>query len=83
MGERTRPEGSTAADLRLLRSDPSLRNRVMAAVVVPFVLFFGVLAAIGRIDAAAVWIWLPLIAAGLGVGLLLDAGHAKAKSAAE
>jgi hypothetical protein len=71
--------GATAADLRLLRSDPSLRNRVIAAVLVPFVLYFVILLAIGRTGAFAVWVWLPLISAGIGGGLLLDAAHAKAK----
>jgi hypothetical protein len=72
-------KGATAADLRLLRSDSSLRSRVVSAVVLPFLLYFCVLWAIGRLDAFAVWVWLPLITAGLGAGLLLDAAHAKAK----
>ena len=73
-------ERATAADWRLLRSDSALRNRVIAAVVAPFVLFVFVLAVIGRLDAVAVWIWLPLICAGIGAGLLLDKAHAKARA---
>ena len=80
---RTRKQSATAADLHLLRTDPALRNRVIAAAVVPFVLFFAVLVLVGRLDAFAVWIWLPLISAGIGAGVLLDTGHAKARSSAE
>jgi hypothetical protein len=76
---KARKQGATAADLHLLRTDPALRNRVIAAVLVPFVLFFLVLVLIGRLDVVAVWIWLPLISAGLGAGLLLDTGHARLK----
>jgi hypothetical protein len=81
--QRARKQGATAADLHLLRTDPALRNRVIAAVVVPFVLFFVVLVLLGRLDAFAVWIWLPLISAGLGAGVLLDTGHARLKAVDE
>ena len=81
VGAPRRREGATAADLRLLRTEPALRHRVIAAVLVPFVLYFAVLLAIGRTDAFAVWVWLPLIAAGIGGGLLLDSAHAKLKKA--
>ena len=56
---------------------------MIAAVVVPFVLYFAVLVAIGRTDAFAVWVWLPLITAGIGGGLLLDSAHAKRKKTAD
>jgi len=75
-------EGTTAADLRLLRTDPALRSRVIAAVVVPFVVYVVILLAIGRMDAFAVWVWIPLITAGIGGGLLLDAAHSKEKKSA-
>ncbi|MCW2497498.1 hypothetical protein, partial [Jatrophihabitans sp.] len=68
-------EKPSQADLRLLRTDAALRNRVIAAVVVPFLLFVVVLLAIGRLDAFAVWLWLPLITAGVVGGLLLDGAH--------
>ena len=75
-------ERATAADLRLLRTDAALRSRVVAAIVVPFVVYVLVLLAIGRMDAFAVWVWVPLITAGIGAGLLLDAAHSKEKKAA-
>ena len=78
---RMKRQSATAADLRLLRTDAALRKRVIAAVVVPFVLYVVVLLVIGRTDAFAVWVWLPLITAGIGGGLLLDAAHAKRKKA--
>lgn len=78
----TKREGTTAADLRLLRTDPALRSRVAAAVVVPFVVYVVILLGIGRMDAFAVWVWIPLITAGIGGGLLLDAAHSKEKKAA-
>ena len=77
-----RKEGATAADWRLMRTDSALRSRVIAAVVAPFVLYFLVLAVIGRLDATAVWIWLPLITAGITAGVLLDKAHAKSVKAA-
>lgn len=70
--------GATAADLRLLRADPALRKRVIAAVLAPFLVYLLVLLVIGQVGAFAVWVWLPLITAGVGVGVLLDAAHAKA-----
>lgn len=76
---RFKREGATAADLRLLRSDSALRNRVIAAVIVPFVLYTVILLIVGRLDAFAVWVWLPLISAGISGGLLLDRAHAKSK----
>ena len=78
---RARREGGTAADWRLLRTDSALRNRVIAAALVPFVLYAVVLVVIGRTDTFAVWVWLPLITAGIGSGLLLDAAHARARKA--
>ena len=77
-----RKEGTTAADIRLLRTDAALRSRVIAAVVVPFVLYVLVLLAIGRMDAFAVWVWVPLVTAGIGGGLLLDKAHAQDKARA-
>lgn len=75
-----RPRGSqaTAADLALLRRQPAVRNRVIAAVVVPFVLYVAALLIIG---AAAgqylLWLWIPLVTAGVGGGLILDTAHRK------
>ena len=72
---------STAADLELLRRHPDLRARVIAAVVVPFVLFAAVLLLI-RAPAAQylVFIWIPLVSAGVLAGLLLDVAHRRRTS---
>lgn len=65
------------SDLVLLRTDPAARARVIAAVVVPFVLYVGVLLVIGSLDlrTALIWIWVPLISAGIVAGLILDLAH--------
>jgi hypothetical protein len=73
----TKRENASQADLRLLRTDAALRNRVIAAVIVPFVLYCVVLLSIGRLNAFAVWVWLPMITAGVTGGLLLDGAHKK------
>lgn len=69
---------STAADLALMRRRPDVRNRVIAAVIVPFVLYIAAMVLIG---AAAgqylLWVWIPLVSAGVGGGLILDTAHRK------
>jgi len=73
---RPRAGQATGADLALIRRHPDVRNRVLGAVLVPFVLYAAVLVLLG---APAVhyllWIWIPMVTAGVLVGLLLDAGH--------
>jgi hypothetical protein len=66
----------SAADLALVRSHADVRARVIAALVVPFAAFTVVMAVLGRLDVSYLtWIWIPLISAGVLVGLLLDLGH--------
>jgi hypothetical protein len=75
-----RPRGSqsTAADLALLRRRPDVRNRVIAAVVVPFVLYVAVMLLIGAAGGQyLLWVWIPLVSAGVGGGLILDRAHRK------
>jgi hypothetical protein len=66
---------STAADLALLRESSELRARVIAAIVAPFVLYTAVLYLIGAMDVYFIWVWIPLVTAGVLAGSLLDAAH--------
>ena len=67
-----RPATGTRADLALLRTHPGLRARAAAAVLTPFVLYVIVLAVLGRFDQALLWVWIPIILAGVAFGLVLD-----------
>jgi hypothetical protein len=68
---------STSADAALIRHHSDVRARCAAGVVVPFVLYVVVLVAVGsfRISTFLLWIWIPLVTAGVLVGQFLDAGH--------
>jgi hypothetical protein len=70
-----RGDSATQQDLAMLRSDPALRNRVAAAVVVPFALTAVVLTVVGELGSFFDWIWIPLISAGVLAGLLLDSAQ--------
>lgn len=65
----------TAADVRLLRERADVRNRCVAAVLVPFVVYTVVLLLLGTLDAYLIWIFAPTILAGLLVGAILDHAH--------
>ncbi|MEO9139142.1 MAG: hypothetical protein ABI345_08755 [Jatrophihabitans sp.] len=73
----TAKAGSGASDLALLRANSALRARVMAAVLVPFLVYAGVLLVIDTrgLRTFLIWIWIPLVTAGVLAGLLLDAAH--------
>jgi hypothetical protein len=67
---------STAADLALLRRHGDVRNRVIGAVLVPFVLYGAVMLLLGVTGVQyLLWIWIPLVSAGVLAGLILDAAH--------
>ena len=68
----------TRADLRMLRDQPALRARCVAAIVVPFLAYALVLLVIGRTDVFLLWIWIPMVAAGVLFGSFLDAAHRRA-----
>jgi hypothetical protein len=73
-----RHERSTAADFALVRAHGDVRARVLAAVLVPFVVYTVAMAVLGKLDRSyLLWIWAPLISAGVLVGLFLDLGHRK------
>ncbi len=74
-GKKARPH-STATDLALVRAHGDVRARVAAAVVVPFVIYAVVLVAVGlTLRQGLLWIFAPLVVAGVLVGFFLDAGH--------
>jgi hypothetical protein len=52
--------------------DPALRARCAAAVVVPFLLYTAVLVVIGRTGLFLLWVWIPLVTAGVVAGMFLD-----------
>jgi hypothetical protein len=67
---------STAADLALVRHHGDVRARCIAGVIVPFIGYAAVLLAVGGSGTAwAIWVFAPLILAGILVGAFLDAGH--------
>ena len=66
---------STAADLALLREHSDVRARCIAAVVVPFVLYTATLYLIGAVRLYLIWVWIPLVTAGVLAGSILDAEH--------
>lgn len=69
---------STAADLALLREHPEVRNRVIAAALVPFVLYVVVLLVVGAAGVRyLLWLWVPMVTAGVLAGLILDRAHRK------
>jgi hypothetical protein len=73
-----RKASGTRADLALLRADRALRIRACVAVLAPFVLYVLVLAVLGRLDALVLWVWIPVIVAGVAFGAVLDAGYRRA-----
>jgi FtsZ-interacting cell division protein ZipA len=68
---------STAQDIALLRARPDVRNRVIAAAIVPFVLYAVVLLLTGGIDVILIWAWVPFVTAGVLAGSIVDAAHRK------
>lgn len=75
-------ERATQADLRLLREHPALRARCVAAALAPFVIYTVVLFALARVHIYVLWLWAPIIAAGILVGAVLDAAHKRIDRAA-
>jgi hypothetical protein len=73
---KAQPRGSeTKADLRLLRNDGAVRAQAVGAVIVSFLLYTLTMLVIGRTDVYALWIWVPIVASGVLVGLVLDLAH--------
>src|SRR3954468_23207129 len=66
---------STAADLALLRARADVRARVIAAILVPLILYTLVMYLAEALDGYFLWIWVPLVTAGVVAGGILDAAH--------
>jgi hypothetical protein len=66
---------ATSADLALLREHSEVRNRVIAAVVAPFVLYTVIMYLIDAVNVYFIWVWIPLVTAGIVGGSILDAAH--------
>lgn len=73
------PKGARASsvDLALIRGHGDVRARCAAGLLVPFALYVVVLLLIGSfaVTTFLLWIWIPLISAGILVGHFLDSGH--------
>lgn len=82
---KAQPRGSeTKADLRLLRNNGAVRAQAVGAVIVSFLLYTLTMLVIGRTDVYALWIWVPIVASGVLVGLVLDLAHRRGtRSSAE
>lgn len=68
---------STSADLELLRAHSDVRARVIAAVVAPFVIYTLAMYLGGALNVYFIWVWLPLVTAGVLAGSILDSAHRK------
>jgi hypothetical protein len=76
--EAGRKPSGTHADLALLSADRGLRMWAGGAVVAPFAMYALLLAVLGRLDVLVLWVWIPVIVAGVAFGAVLDSGYRKA-----
>ncbi|HEY2298883.1 MAG TPA: hypothetical protein VGH43_14205 [Jatrophihabitans sp.] len=76
--KQARRESGTRADLRMLRQNGAVRAQALAAVIVSFLLYTIVMVVIGHSDLYLQWVWVPIVASGFLVGLVLDLGHRRA-----
>jgi hypothetical protein len=63
----------------MLRENPAVRARCIAAAVVPFLLYSVVMIVLGRAGAFVLWVWIPIVVAGVLVGAMLDLGQRHAR----
>lgn len=75
---------NSAADLHLVRSHRGVLALCAAAVVLPFVVEIVVLVLLGTVDghSVLVWLWAPLVVAGVLLGVTLDIAHRRYAAAA-
>jgi hypothetical protein len=73
-----RRESGTRADLRMLRHNGAVRAQALAAVIVSFLLYTVVMVVIGDSGSYLQWLWIPIVASGVLVGLVLDLAHRRA-----
>ena len=74
-----RGESDTKADLRMLREQPAVRAQVIGAVIASFLVYTLVLLALGSTDKYLIWLWVPIVACGVLIGLVLDLAHRRAR----
>jgi hypothetical protein len=77
-----RGESNTRADLRVLREQPAVRAQVIGAIIVSFLIYTVVLLVLGHTDKYLIWLWVPIVACGVLVGLVLDLAHRRARKRA-
>ena len=76
---------NSAADLHLVRSHRGVLAVCAAVVVLPFVVEVVVLLVLGTLTGRSVlvWLWAPLVAAGVLLGVVLDLAHRRHNAAPE
>ena len=60
-----------------------MRARCIAAVLVSFLLYTVVMIVIGRADVYLLWLWIPIVVSGFGIGFVLDLAHKAASKASK
>ncbi len=74
--EKDRSLRGTRADIALLRAHGDVRARCIAALLVPFIAYFVVLLVLGATGRQyLLFIFIPVVIAGVLVGTFLDLGH--------
>ena len=74
-----RGESNTRADLRVLREQPAVRAQVIGAVITSFLIYTVVMLVLGDTNKYLIWLWIPIVACGVLVGLVLDLAHRRAR----
>jgi hypothetical protein len=65
----------SALDLKLIRAHPDVRNRCLAALLVPFVIYVVILLLAGSMDRFVIYVFAPIIIASVLFGATLDHAH--------
>jgi hypothetical protein len=68
-------KSSAVADLQLVLHNPRLLAACLAAALMPFLCYFVVIVGLGDLHEWAVFLGVPLIAAGVLVGAVLDRAY--------
>lgn len=77
----SRRSSGTRADLQLLRDSPRVRIYCAAGVIAPFLIYTVLIMLLGRADVYLIWLWIPIVSAGVVVGAFLDMAHHKRERA--
>ena len=71
------------ADLRILRQNSAVRAQAVGAVIAAFLVYTVVMIVLGRTGDYLLWLWIPIVASGVLVGLVLDLAHRRAAKNAD